>query len=302
MPTVVLFTSRSAGRGRSTPRRPSSRRKRRGTLGRAVPDRDLGRPGLAQRPDRRARCRRRRARARMPAGRAPSAAIRPGASVLSASIVPSGLKVSVLAAPIARAAALALVGERERGVLVRHRHVGAERSRRRRARGRSRRTARAGPAAAGSSSRSRPSAASAARCIAGERLWRDRPAEHAQPALACARATGGAGRRSRRAPRCRRRRRPGTGVGRRERELAAAVRLGDVVEVGDVRGWAAATIDASPGLEIGVGGRPLWMRVLYGESSCRSAWDSSRQRLRESVEGVEQRRVDPERHAPRRRL
>ena len=30
-------------------------------------------------------------------------------------------------------------------------------------------------------------------------------------------------------------------------------------------GWAAALIAAIPGLSIGVGGRPLWMRVLYGE-------------------------------------
>src|SRR6476469_6960188 len=30
-------------------------------------------------------------------------------------------------------------------------------------------------------------------------------------------------------------------------------------------GAAAASIDASPGLPIGPGGRPVWMRVLYGE-------------------------------------
>ena len=60
----------------------------------------------------------------LPAGASPSAAISPGASVLSASI-PRSVKVSVLAAPTAVAAGLARVGQRERGLLVRDGHVQA---------------------------------------------------------------------------------------------------------------------------------------------------------------------------------
>ena len=64
-----------------------------------------------------------------PAGADPSvcasAAISPGASVLSAWMAPSRSNVSVLAAPISRAASRRLVGERERGLLVRDRHVDA---------------------------------------------------------------------------------------------------------------------------------------------------------------------------------
>ena len=46
--------------------------------------------------------------ARLPAGDSPRAAIKPGASVFSAAIAPPGAKLSVLAAPISRAASLAL--------------------------------------------------------------------------------------------------------------------------------------------------------------------------------------------------
>ena len=54
----------------------------------------------------------------------------PAASVLSAWIAPSS-KVSVFAAPIARAASLGVVGQRERRLLVRDRHVRAAVARRR---------------------------------------------------------------------------------------------------------------------------------------------------------------------------
>ena len=100
-----------------------------------------------------------------------SAAISAGASVLSAPISPSAPKVSVLAAPIARARAVARVRQRQGRLLVGDRHVGAGESRRRGGPERSRRTARGRRAAAGSASSCSPAAASAAFWIAGERLW-----------------------------------------------------------------------------------------------------------------------------------
>ena len=102
----------------------------------------------------------------------PSAARRPGASVLSAWIAPSSANVSVFAAPIcARARRSPSSARASARLLVRDRHVGArEPGLRERAR-RSRRTARAGPAGAGSASRRGRAPSYAAWCIAGERLW-----------------------------------------------------------------------------------------------------------------------------------
>ena len=109
----MQLTSRSAAAGaahgahaelaRERPRRApacGSRRTPRSRRPRAAPTRP------------RARCRRRRAPARAVRGQSvncPSAAISPGASVFSAAIVPSAANVSVLAAPISRAAVEACV-------------------------------------------------------------------------------------------------------------------------------------------------------------------------------------------------
>ena len=103
------------------------------------------RPACAAPRRPRAPSRRRRARARVARRRRRAPPGSPGASVLSASIAPSSPKVSVFAAPIARAVVGRLVGERERRLLVRDRHVRAVEARRPGARGPSRRTARAGP-------------------------------------------------------------------------------------------------------------------------------------------------------------
>ena len=87
-------------------RRARARAARRAPACGSRPPRRSRRPRAAPTPPR-ARCRRRRAPARdAPASVSePSAAIKPGASVFSAAIVPSAANVSVLAAPISRAAA-----------------------------------------------------------------------------------------------------------------------------------------------------------------------------------------------------
>ena len=56
----------------------------------------------------------------------------------------------------------------------------------------------------------------------------------------------------------------GLELGERVREhlLAATVGSGNVVQVRDVRGICRGAIEATPGLEIGVGGRPTCVRVL----------------------------------------
>ena len=98
---------------------------RNGSLRRPVPDGDLG-PGLAQRPDHRARraagTQHQRPRGPRPARPARRAAHR--ASVLSAAMRPSS-KLSVLAAPIAAAVVAQLVRQLEGGQLVGNRHVRA---------------------------------------------------------------------------------------------------------------------------------------------------------------------------------
>ncbi len=129
-------------------------------------------PGVAQRPDRgRGRSRPRRARARVaPAGDSGSAARSPGASVLSAAIAPVGAEGQRVRRADRPGALGRLVGQRERRLLVGDRHVGAD-------------EAGAGQRADGLGEELRrdrqplvapvasPSAASAALCIAGERLW-----------------------------------------------------------------------------------------------------------------------------------
>ena len=119
-----------ARRSRSTPRSSASASR---ALRRAVPDGDRARrPRAAPRPPR-ARCRRRRARCALRPAR--SSADRRDQARARRCCRPRSCRrarnVSVLAAPIARAAAVARVGERERGVLVRDRDVGADEAGRR---------------------------------------------------------------------------------------------------------------------------------------------------------------------------
>ena len=187
----------------------ASRRDRRPAASRARacgsrPPRRRPRPRAAPRPAARAAPPAPSTSAVCRAGRAGARRCSPPASVLSALIAPSS-KVSVLAAPIARAAAARVVGQRERSQLVRDRHVRAAVARRRAARAPSPRTAPAARAAS-RSCQSRPSAANAALCIAGERLWAtgwpSTPASGQQSA-----ALGRVAARPRRAPRCSARRR-----------------------------------------------------------------------------------------------
>ena len=262
-PTAVQLTSRSAGCGALDGADAEVGGQRLGPRGGAVPDRDVGRPACEQRPHdgagAAAGAEHERACARARARRARRCS--PGASVLSAWIAPSGGEGQrVRGADRARALGR-LVGERERGLLVRDRHVRADEARLPAARGPSRRTARAGPGAAGSASPVRPSSASAALCIAGERLCatgQPRTPRRASAALAARR--GSLPPRSARcvvggdvASNC-------ASVARRRARRAA--RLDDVVEVLRPRRGAAAWIEASPGLPIGVGGRPACVRVL----------------------------------------
>ena len=130
MPTVVAFTSRSkSAAGRRSlggAEAPSSRASPSALSGGAVPDRDVG-AGVHAAPRRRPEpSPPRRARARgVPAGDSGSASRRPVASVFSAAIRHRA-KLSVLAAPIARAASEAVVGDRERRQLVRNGDVDAD--------------------------------------------------------------------------------------------------------------------------------------------------------------------------------
>ena len=150
-------------------------------------------------------------------------------------IAPSGVNVSVFAAPISRAALAGVRRERERRLLVGDRHVGAEEAGRRRQRADGlARTAPAAPAGAGSASRAARGSASAAFCIAGERLCATGQPRTPRRVLTCACSTGGC------PPLFGDGRPVGGGVGfelrRRDRELvlAAAVRAGHVVHVGHV--------------------------------------------------------------------
>ena len=110
-------------RARRAPRRAPRRARACGSR----PPRRPRRPARAPTP-RRARAPPAPSTSARPPGRVAHAAQRaraaPGASVLSAWIAPSS-NVSVLAAPIARAASARRVGERERRLLVRDRHVDA---------------------------------------------------------------------------------------------------------------------------------------------------------------------------------
>ena len=152
-----------------------------------------------------------------PPGRAPSAAISPGASVLAASIRAVGARTSACWRRRSRARRrVALSASASAAVLVRHGHVGADEAGGRAAPGPSRRRARAAPAAAGSvqpaqaeRARTRRGASPASGCGA--------PASRARRAgrRGAVRRRSRAPRRraaavARRAPRCRRRRRPGT--------------------------------------------------------------------------------------------
>ena len=168
----MQWTSRSAGAAALDRDAAELRGQRAGALRRAVPD-----PNLAPRR-RRAAPTRRPERCPRPPARAPSArpvrtaarAISPGASVLSAHDPPSASKISVLAAPIARARGVGSVASASAASLcgivtltprkpaaARAGTVSANRS--------------AEPAAAGSASRRGPTTSSAAFWIAGERLW-----------------------------------------------------------------------------------------------------------------------------------
>ena len=151
--------------------------------------RDVDRARLAQRPGGGARgCRRRRARA-------PCA--RPGGSASAASSPARPCcrrrsrrrsKVSVFAAPIAARRVASVVGERERGLLVRDRHVGAAEARPRAARAPSPRRAPAAAAGAGSASR-RARAPRARRC-ASPASGCARPASRRRPGSASDGLTG----------------------------------------------------------------------------------------------------------------
>ena len=122
----MQWTSRSAGAASRTGSAPSSAASRSRPLGRAVPDPHLRAPA--------SRSAHTAARALPPAPSTSalrpatangSAAISAGASVLSAWIEPSAPNTSVFAAPIARARAVGSVGQRQRRLLVRDRHVRA---------------------------------------------------------------------------------------------------------------------------------------------------------------------------------
>ena len=126
-PTEVQLTSRSAARRRETGVGPQLGAQPLGTLGGSVPDPHLAarRRRAAPRP-RLGRCPRRRAPARSGRDAATgSASISAGASVLSAATAPPASKVSVLAAPIARARGVGLGGQRQRRLLVGDGHVDA---------------------------------------------------------------------------------------------------------------------------------------------------------------------------------
>ena len=218
-PTAVQLTSRSAVPARRDGAHAEVGGERLGALRRPVPDRHVGGAGLAQRPGGRAgaAARAEDERAVRPRGGSGSAASRPGASVLSARIVPSRAKLSVFAAPIAARRRRRRVGEGERRLLVGDRDVrAAEAGRRQRADGLGE-AARAAPAGAGSASRAPARARPAPRCASpasgcGRRASRGRRggASDAQSADGLSTATDPC----RRAPRacgCRRRRRAGTG-------------------------------------------------------------------------------------------
>ena len=264
-PTLVQFTSRSAGSARRRRGRRARRRAARARSGVRFQTRDLGAAPRAA-PSTTARAlppapSTSAARARR--GGSGSAAIRPGASVLSAWI-----------APVSRE------GQRVRGA-----DRARARSRRRR------RRARAPPPCAGSSRwRRRSPPRGSARTVSSKQLGRDgqqlvapvvaarapraprcaspasgcgatgqprtpRRASSAQPAQHC---DGSLPPSSARACACRRRRRAGTARRCARSVRAVAARLDDVVEVADLRRAAPRPcIDASPGLPIGVGGRPL---------------------------------------------
>ena len=169
------------GQARRRRRPPSSAQSRSARSRRAVPDPHLGGAGLTQRPDHGARAAAgaEHERASGPAGSNGSASIRPGrVGVVGVDRAVAANVERVGGADRARGVGR-LVGERERRLLVRDRHVGAREAGARQRRARSPRTARAAPAAAGSASRRARARRSAASCIAGERLCAHRPAEHA---------------------------------------------------------------------------------------------------------------------------
>ena len=184
-PTEVQLTSTSAAhrrgdraRRRARPRARAARsgvRFQTATVGARLRQR-VGRGARASRP--------RRGQRACAARRSPSAASSPGASVLSAAMAPPGAKVSVLAAPMARAAVGGLVGQRERRLLVRDRDVGAGEARAGQgAHGLGEELGRR-PAGAGSASRSSPTAAQRGVVHRRRAAVGDRPAEDAEPGQA----------------------------------------------------------------------------------------------------------------------
>ena len=184
-PTVVQLTSMSAGLAAVTARLRARAASALRPLGGAVPDRTLAprRPRAAPRPPR-ARCPRRRAPAPCGPPRVEgSAAISPGASVLSAAIRAVARTSACWRRRSRRAAGVAVVGQGQRRLLVRDRHVGAgEPGAGQRPHGLGERLGRHRQPA-GSASPSGRARRSAALCIAGERLWRDGPAEDAAAPL-----------------------------------------------------------------------------------------------------------------------
>ena len=215
MPTVVVFTSRSAACGRVDRRRRRGRRASACARARAaVPDRDR-RSGLAQRPHRRAGGAAGAEHDRAASGdRAPDRRDHAGrVGVVGVDRAVGREAQRVRGADRARRRGRA-VGERERGVLVGHASRWRRRTRRQAARGPSPRTARGAPADAGSSSRAARAPRTPRCCIAGERLWKTgQPSTPRRPGAVRAwlsDTSSASGPPPRCAPRCTRPRRPGT--------------------------------------------------------------------------------------------
>ena len=234
MPTVVVFTSNPPAPGaRPPPRRTRPRASARARRG-AVPDGDRAPASRSAQIAARAVPPAPSTSARHPGRRRRrSRRCSPGASVLSAcDRAVGGEAQRVRGADRARRLA-GLVGERERGVLVRHGDVGADEAGAARARATVSSNSPAAPAAAGRASRCSPQRGERRALHRRRAAVGDRPAEHAE--ARGSRAASARGRRSRRARRCRRRRRLELRVGRSRTRARRRRRPVDVVEVGDVR-------------------------------------------------------------------
>ena len=180
MPTVVAFTSRSAAPGRSIAATPIARASSPRALGRRLQTRD---PAPASRSAQTAA----RAVPPAPSTTAPQArrigARSPRSGRARRCCRHSSRRRPRTSACWRRRSARGVgraVGERERRRACGARSRWRRRSPRPAARARSPRSARAGPAAAGRCSRAARARAIAARCIAGERLWRTGQPTHAE--------------------------------------------------------------------------------------------------------------------------